>query len=171
MLTSKRLAENGIQTHVVTSKTDVMMSKWRPDIMHKSRLTPSHVRRHFLSPVRFTEIPVGYARIYVSYVSYRYLQNIVFLQHLINGTFKFSTLAFTEKAVLVSVVNDTSWKKIFCVLKFQLAGLLIWATSWEDLSYAYNKDADLPVLPCSLISDFALWCLLPKLCLISVCMW
>ena len=31
--------------------------------MYESRLTLPYVRRHFLAPVRFMEIPVGYARI------------------------------------------------------------------------------------------------------------
>ena len=42
-----------------------MMSKRhnrRPDIIHENRLTPPRVRRHFLAPVGFMEIPVGYAR-------------------------------------------------------------------------------------------------------------
>ena len=47
-LTSKCLTENGVKTEVV----------------HESRLTPPHVRRHFLDPVGFTETPVGYSRIY-----------------------------------------------------------------------------------------------------------
>ena len=34
----------------------------RPDIIHVSRLTLPHVRRHFLAPVGFREIPVGCAR-------------------------------------------------------------------------------------------------------------
>ena len=56
MLTSKRVTQN-----------DVKISKRHPDAMHESCLTPS-VRRHFLAPVGFTEIPVGYARIYIIYV-------------------------------------------------------------------------------------------------------
>ena len=35
-------------------KTDVATSKGRPDVMNESQ--------HFLAPVGFTEIPVGYAR-------------------------------------------------------------------------------------------------------------
>ena len=35
------------------------------DVMHEGRLTPPHVRRHFLAPVGFTGITVGYARNYV----------------------------------------------------------------------------------------------------------
>ena len=45
-------------------KNDVKMSKYRNRqtvVMDKSRLTPSHGRQHFLAPVRFNEIPVGYA--------------------------------------------------------------------------------------------------------------
>ena len=34
--------------------------------MQKSRLTPPHVRQHFLAPVGFTEIPVRYARNFFS---------------------------------------------------------------------------------------------------------
>ena len=46
-------------------KTCKMTSKHhnrRPNIIHVSRLTLPHVRRHFLAPVGFREIPVGYAR-------------------------------------------------------------------------------------------------------------
>ena len=32
------------------------------DVMHESCLTPSHVRQHFLAPVWFTKILIGYAR-------------------------------------------------------------------------------------------------------------
>ena len=38
----------------------------RPDIIHESRHTPPRVRRHFLAPVGFMEIQVGYARIDLS---------------------------------------------------------------------------------------------------------
>ena len=41
---------------------DFKTSKSHTDVMHDSRLTSPHVRRHFLAPVVFTEIPVGYAR-------------------------------------------------------------------------------------------------------------
>ena len=51
-LTSKRLAENDVKT----SKS----SCWRHALESSYIL---HVIRHFLAPVGFTEIPVGYARI------------------------------------------------------------------------------------------------------------
>ena len=57
MLTSKRLAENDAKTYKMTWKRQIRHS----DVKHKSSYTP-HVRRHFLAPVGFTEIPVGYAR-------------------------------------------------------------------------------------------------------------
>ena len=34
----------------------------RPEIMREIRLIPTRVRRYFLAPVGFMEIPVGYAR-------------------------------------------------------------------------------------------------------------
>ena len=38
------------------------LMSWRHnDVLYEGRNTP-HVRRHFLAPVGFTEIPVGYAR-------------------------------------------------------------------------------------------------------------
>ena len=58
MLTLKRLAENDVKTCKMTSKRH----NRRPDIMHESRLTIPRVRRHFLAPVGFMEIPVGNAR-------------------------------------------------------------------------------------------------------------
>ena len=54
------------KTNVVTSNTDVMMSKRRLDVMHESLLIPPHVRQHFLAPVQFTEILVEFARISLS---------------------------------------------------------------------------------------------------------
>ena len=39
-----------------------MTSKRQSDVMHESRLTPPHERRHFLAVVGFMEIPVGYGR-------------------------------------------------------------------------------------------------------------
>ena len=48
------------------AETDVkMMSRHQnhhTDVMQVSRFTPPHVRRHFLAPVGFKEIPVGNAR-------------------------------------------------------------------------------------------------------------
>ena len=59
MLTSKRLAENGVKIYVRTSKR-------QSDVMHEMRvvLHPHHpcVRQHFLAPVSDEEIPVKYAR-------------------------------------------------------------------------------------------------------------
>ena len=55
MLTLERLVENDIKNWCCDVKR-------RPDVMHESRLTPTHVRQHFLALVEFTEIPVGYAR-------------------------------------------------------------------------------------------------------------
>ena len=46
------------QTYVKTSESENRNS--HTDVMHESRLTPPHVRRHFLAPVGFTDIPVGY---------------------------------------------------------------------------------------------------------------
>ena len=43
-------------------KNDVKIIILTQESMHESRLTPPHVRRHFLAPVGFTEILVGYAR-------------------------------------------------------------------------------------------------------------
>ena len=54
MLTSKRLAKNDVKTSKMMSKS----SYWRH--VRESSYIP-HVRRHFLAPVGFTEIPVGYA--------------------------------------------------------------------------------------------------------------
>ena len=53
------------KTNVVTSNTDVMMSK---DVLTScmSLLIPPHVRQHFLAPVQFTEILVEFARISLS---------------------------------------------------------------------------------------------------------
>ena len=48
------------------SENDVKMSKMtsnhHTDVMHEGPLTPPHVRRHFLAPIEFMEIPVWYAR-------------------------------------------------------------------------------------------------------------
>ena len=50
------------KTDVVMTHTDVMKSKWWPDVMHESCFTSPHGRRQYLVPVRFMEISVGYAR-------------------------------------------------------------------------------------------------------------
>ena len=52
--------ENDIKTSKLISKHQ----NRHPYVMHESRLTPPHVRRCFLAPVGFTEISVGYAKIY-----------------------------------------------------------------------------------------------------------
>ena len=59
-LTSKRVAETDME---MTSRRH----NWRQYVIltsctNESSLTLPHVRRHFLAPVGFTEIPVGYAR-------------------------------------------------------------------------------------------------------------
>ena len=78
-LTSKCLEETNVK----------MMSrcqKWRQnhhtDIMHKSCLTPPHVRWHFLDPVVFKEIPLGYARIGGLSLSLHFFIYLTFLYHL-----------------------------------------------------------------------------------------
>ena len=60
-LTSKHFAETDMKM-TATRQNDINTSKssfWRH--ARESSYTP-HVRRHFLAPIGFTEIPVGYAR-------------------------------------------------------------------------------------------------------------
>ena len=60
------------------------MTGRRQNIIQESRLTPSHVR-HFLALVQFTEIPVGYARIFNSHQKKNIINSfscILFLQQL-----------------------------------------------------------------------------------------
>ena len=61
-LTSKHLMENDVKNWSHDVKNWCLDIKKRPDIMHQSRLTPPHVRQHFLAQVGFTEIPDWYAR-------------------------------------------------------------------------------------------------------------
>ena len=53
----KRFDEKWRQKHVVTSKTDVSKTTWR-----HARESSYTLRWHFLAPVGFEEIRVGYAR-------------------------------------------------------------------------------------------------------------
>ena len=52
------MTSHDVKTCKMTSKRN----NRRTDIMHESRLTFPHVRRYFLAPTGFMEIPVGYAR-------------------------------------------------------------------------------------------------------------
>ena len=51
MRTEKSVTRVNVQHHEASQRQNC-----HPDVMHESRL------RHFLAPVGFTEIPVGYAR-------------------------------------------------------------------------------------------------------------
>ena len=65
-------------------ENDVKMSKMTSKSLYWHHARESsyipHVRRHFLAPVRFTKIPVGYARNQFLYLCCRWSQSFPFMQ-------------------------------------------------------------------------------------------